>query len=91
VVKSLNQLGYHEFEESRRPRGALGRVAIAAAGDDRVAVRVVIQLIDRLGFDGVDAGSLEAGAALGPGGLVFGVIHNTEELSNLLLDYAWSA
>src|SRR5438876_2986702 len=24
VVKSLNQLGYHEFEEGRRPRGAPG-------------------------------------------------------------------
>src|ERR1700738_3027019 len=32
VVKSLNQLGYHEFEENRRPRGAPDRVAIAAAG-----------------------------------------------------------
>ncbi len=91
VVKSLNQLGYHEFEESRRPRGAPGRLAIAAAGDDRIAVRAVLQLIDRLGFDGVDAGSLEAGAALGPNGLVFGVAYDAEELSNLLLAYAWSA
>jgi 8-hydroxy-5-deazaflavin:NADPH oxidoreductase len=91
VVKSLNQLAYHEFEENRRPRGAPGRVAIAAAGNDRIAVRAVIQLIDRLGFDGVDAGSLEAGAALGPDGLAFGVAHNAEQLSNLLLGYAWTA
>jgi predicted dinucleotide-binding enzyme len=66
-------------------------VAIAAAGDDRIAVRAVTQLIDRLGFDGIDAGPLEAGVALGPDGLVFGVVHNAEELSNLLLDDAWSA
>jgi predicted dinucleotide-binding enzyme len=91
VVKSLNQLGYHEFEENLRPRGAPGRVAIAAAGNDRMAVRAVIQLIDRLGFDGVDAGSLEAGATLGPDGLAFGVAHNAEQLSNLLLGYAWTA
>src|SRR6266478_9220139 len=38
VVKSLNQLGYHEFEEGRRSRGVPGRIAIAAAGDDRAAV-----------------------------------------------------
>jgi predicted dinucleotide-binding enzyme len=72
VVTSLNQLGYREFEEGRRPRGASGRVAIAAAGNDRAAVRAVVQLIDRLGFD---AGSLEAGLALEPDGRAFGVTY----------------
>ena len=64
VVKSLNQLGYHEFEESRRPGGAPGRIAVAAAGNDRAAVHAVLQLIDRLGFDPVDAGPLEASLAV---------------------------
>src|SRR5579859_6693715 len=32
VVKSLNQLGYHELDESRRPAGAPDRIGIAAAG-----------------------------------------------------------
>src|SRR6185436_19585875 len=50
VVKSLNQLGYHELDEGGRPPGAPDRLAIAAAGDDRAAVRAVIQLIERLGF-----------------------------------------
>jgi predicted dinucleotide-binding enzyme len=84
VVKSLNHLGYFKVEKSRRPRGTPGRLAIAAAGDDRAAVAAVLQLIDRLGFDAVDAGGLEAGLALQPGGPVFGVGHNAEELSNLL-------
>jgi predicted dinucleotide-binding enzyme len=84
VVKSLNQLGYHEFEEGRRPPGAPDRVAIAAAGDDRAAVTEVLQLIDRLGFDAVDAGPLEAGVALEPDGSAFGVAYSTGELSNLL-------
>jgi predicted dinucleotide-binding enzyme len=35
VVKSLNQLGYHELDELRRPAGAPDRVAVGAAGDDR--------------------------------------------------------
>src|SRR5262245_37889175 len=30
VVKSLNQLGYHQFEENRRAGGTPGRVAIGA-------------------------------------------------------------
>ena len=84
VVKSLNQLGYHEFEEGRRPPGAPDRVAIAAAGDDRAAVIEVLQLIDRLGFHAVDAGPLEAGVALEPDGSAFGVAYSTGELSNLL-------
>jgi predicted dinucleotide-binding enzyme len=91
VVKSLNQLGYYEFDKGRRPRGAPGRIAIAAAGDDRAAVAAVMQLIDRLGFDAVDAGPLEAGVALEPDGPVFGVAHTAAELSDLLWSEASSA
>jgi predicted dinucleotide-binding enzyme len=91
VVKSLNQLGYFKFEKSRRPRGTPGRLAMAAAGDDRAAVAAVLQLIDRLGFDAVDAGGLEAGLALQPDGPVFGVGHSAEELSNLLSPEAATA
>jgi predicted dinucleotide-binding enzyme len=80
VVKSLNQLGYHEFEEGRRPRGVPGRIAVAAAGDDRAAVLAVLQIIDRLGFDAVDARPLEAGVALEPDGL-FRVSYSANELS----------
>ena len=68
VVKSLNQLGYHELDELGRPAGAPDRIAIGAAGEDRVAVRAVMRLVDRLGFDAVDAGPLGNGVALEPGG-----------------------
>jgi 8-hydroxy-5-deazaflavin:NADPH oxidoreductase len=91
VVKSLNHLGYDEMERGRRPRGTPGRIAIAAAGDDRAAVAAVLQLIDRLGFDAVDAGPLEAGLALQPEGAVFGVAHSSGELSSLLWPEASSA
>jgi 8-hydroxy-5-deazaflavin:NADPH oxidoreductase len=91
VVKSLNHLGYFKFEKSRRPPGTPGRIAIAAAGDDRAAVSAVLHLIDRLGFDAVAAGGLEAGLALQPDGPVFGVGHSAEEMSNLLSPEAASA
>jgi predicted dinucleotide-binding enzyme len=84
VVKSLNHLGYFKFEKSRRPRGTPGRVGMAAAGNDPAAVAEVLQLIDTLGFDAVDAGNLEAGLALQPGGPIFGAGHSAKELSNLL-------
>jgi len=66
-------------------------MAMAAAGDDRAAVAAVMQLIDKLGFDAVDAGPLEAGRALEPDGPVFGVSYSADELSNLLLPTASSA
>jgi predicted dinucleotide-binding enzyme len=91
VVKSLNHLGYFKFEKSRRPRGTPGRIAMAAAGNDRSAVDAVLQLIDTLGFDPVDAGNLESGLALQPGGPIFGAGHGARELSNLLSREAVSA
>jgi len=91
VVKSLNHITYYKFDESRLPHGASGRIAIAAAGDDRAAVAAVMQLIDRLGFDAVDAGPLEAGLALEPNGSVFGVSYSADDLSNLLRPTASSA
>jgi predicted dinucleotide-binding enzyme len=57
---------------------------MAAAGDDPAAVAAVLQLIDDLGFDPVNAGNLEAGLALQPGGPIFGAGHNAKELSNFL-------
>jgi predicted dinucleotide-binding enzyme len=84
VVKSLNHLGYFKFEKSRRPHGTPGRIGMAVAGNDRLAVAAVLQLIDTLGFDAVDAGNLESGLALQPGGPIFGAGHSARELSNLL-------
>jgi hypothetical protein len=84
VVKSLNQLGYHQLEEHRRPKGASDRIALGAAGDDRLAVRKVMRLLDRLGFDSVDAGPLNNGIALEPDGSPIATTYNAHELSKLL-------
>jgi predicted dinucleotide-binding enzyme len=84
VVKSLNQLGYHDLEEQRRPSGAPDRIAIGAAGEDRVAVRAVMRLIDRLGFDAVDAGPLASGLVLEPDGSPFPVTYSGDELRELV-------
>jgi predicted dinucleotide-binding enzyme len=50
-----------------------------------------MQLIDRLGFDPVDAGPLDAGVALEPNGPVFGASYTAGELSDLLWPAASSA
>jgi 8-hydroxy-5-deazaflavin:NADPH oxidoreductase len=84
VVKSLNQLGYHQLEETQRPTGEPDRIAIGAAGDDRLAVRKVMRLLDRLGFDPVDAGPLKNGSALEPDGSPIAATYSADQLSQLI-------
>jgi 8-hydroxy-5-deazaflavin:NADPH oxidoreductase len=84
VVKSLNQLGYHQLEENQRPKGAPDRIAIGAAGDDRLAVAKVMRLLDRLGFDPVNAGPLKNGLALEPDGSPVAATYNADQLAKLV-------
>jgi len=84
LVKSLNQLGYHQLEENRRPRGAPDRIAIGAAGDDELAVRTVMRLLDRFGFDPVDAGPLKNGTALEPDGSPIAATYSADKLTELV-------
>lgn len=72
VVKTLNQIGYHDLEDWRRPAGATDRLALGVAGNDARAVDQVAELVDRVGYDPVRLGSLKAGRALEPGNAVFG-------------------
>ena len=88
VVKSLNQLGYHQLEENERPKGAPDRVAIGAAGDDQLAVRKVMRLLDRLGFDPIDAGPLKNGLVLEPDGSPIATTYSAEQLAELVSRWA---
>jgi len=72
IVKTFNHTGYHDLEPDRRPPGHPERLALAVAGDDPAAVRIVTAIIDRLGYDPVPLDGLAAGIALQPGGTVFG-------------------
>ena len=81
IVKSLNQLGYHELDEYPRDQGAADRIAVAAAGDDRAAVHVVMSLVDRLGFDPVDGGALANGKQLEPDGSPYAQTYTADELA----------
>ena len=80
VVKSLNQLGYHQLEENRRPKRAPDRIGMGAAGDDRFALKKVMRLLDRLGFDPVDAGPLKYGHSLEPDGSPIAATYSADEL-----------
>jgi 8-hydroxy-5-deazaflavin:NADPH oxidoreductase len=71
LVRTLNHIGYHELEEDGRPRGDPQRRALAIAGDDEEARRLVAGVIDRMGYDPVDAGPLAAARKLEPGTAIF--------------------
>lgn len=59
VVKAFNNINWERLLENGQPTGTPGRIALPVAGDDPAAKAVILQLIDQLGFDGVDAGGLD--------------------------------
>src|SRR5262245_38187304 len=59
VVKAFNNILWTHLLEHGRPAGAEGRIALPVAGDDADAKRTVMDLVEELGFDPVDAGSLD--------------------------------
>jgi predicted dinucleotide-binding enzyme len=63
VVKALNAIPENEIERDARPSGAPDRRARPIAGDADHAKAVVVDLLDLLGFDAMDAGPLRAGAS----------------------------
>jgi len=59
VIKAFNNIFFKSLLEKGTPRGSEGRVAVPVAGDDSDAKAKVMQLVDELGFDAVDAGGLD--------------------------------
>ncbi|HEV8454216.1 MAG TPA: NAD(P)-binding domain-containing protein [Gemmatimonadales bacterium] len=72
VVKAFNNIYARHLLERGKSRGAAGRIALPVAGDEKRAKDVVIRLLDELGFDGVDAGSLDESWRQQPGTPVYG-------------------
>jgi predicted dinucleotide-binding enzyme len=71
VVKAFNTVNYKHLLELGRPAGSPGRLALPVAGDDASAKQVVLQLINELGFDGVDDGGLDDSCRQQPGTPVY--------------------
>ncbi|MBI5159824.1 MAG: NADP oxidoreductase, partial [Micrococcales bacterium] len=91
VVKALGHLGYHDLEDESRPRGTPGRRAIAIAGDDADAVRTAARIVDRLGFDPVEAGPLAEGVRFEPFTELFGANAAAGEVRAMLERFPDSA
>jgi predicted dinucleotide-binding enzyme len=61
VVKAFNAISWTNLRDAGRPAGDPERLGIPFSGDDERAKRTVAELIDEIGFDPVDAGTLAQG------------------------------
>ena len=84
VVKAFNNIYARHLLERGKPRGAAGRIALPVAGDDKRAKDNVIRLLDGLGFDGVDAGSLDESWRQQPATPVYGTDLDVEGVRKAL-------
>ena len=71
VIKTFNNIYADHLRDNGRPAATPGRIALPVAGDDDAAKAVVMQLIDKLGFDAVDAGTLDQSWRQQPGTPVY--------------------
>ncbi len=73
IVKAFNTIYFERIAHEGRPSGSKERIAVPIAGDDPDAKQVVGALIDDMGFDPVDAGSLADGRRQEPRTRVYNV------------------
>lgn len=71
VIKAFNNIYASHLLDNGRPKGAPNRIALPVAGDDAAAKAIVMKLVDELGFDPVDAGTLDESWRQQPGTPVY--------------------
>jgi 8-hydroxy-5-deazaflavin:NADPH oxidoreductase len=71
VIKAFNDIYAEHLGKLGKPKGTPGRIALPVAGDDARAKAVVMKLVDELGFDPVDAGTLDESWRQQPGTPVY--------------------
>jgi predicted dinucleotide-binding enzyme len=86
VIKSFNNIYAKHLMENGRPRGDPKRIALPVAGDDDGQKAVVMRLVDELGFDPVDAGSLDESWRQQPGTPVYGTDHDAAGVKRALAE-----
>lgn len=59
IVKTFSNIGAYSLLTEGKPKNSAGRIAIAVSGDVQEEIDLVMGLVDDVGFDALDAGSLE--------------------------------
>ena len=78
VTKAFNTINWRNLLADGREHGDPQRIAIPIAGDDEAAKATVSGLVDAIGFDPVDSGSLDDSRHQEPGTPVYGANLNAE-------------
>ena len=71
VVKVFNSILATSLKVLGRPKGDKNRIALAVSGDDTKAKEVVFKLVDELGFDFFDVGTIAQSWQQQPGSPVY--------------------
>ena len=71
VVKVFNNILADHLEKMGQPVGAPGRIALPVASDDEAAKRKVMDLVEELGFDAAEGGSLHESWRQQPGTAIY--------------------
>ena len=71
VVKVFNSILAESLKDMGRPKGQKNRIALAVSGDDTKAKGVVFKLVDELGFDSFDIGTIAQSWKQQPGTSIY--------------------
>jgi predicted dinucleotide-binding enzyme len=86
VVKAFNHIYSGDITSKAADAGTTGRRALAIFGDDEAARATVQAVIDELGFDVVDGGSLSESWRIEPGTPGYGAADDAAALTQHLAD-----
>nr|WP_255363974.1 NAD(P)-binding domain-containing protein [Dyella sp. 333MFSha] len=86
VIKAFNNIYAEHLRTHGKPSTADKRIALPVAGDDSNAKATILKLVDELGFDGVDAGTLAESWRQQPASPVYGTDLDLEGVRQALLD-----
>ena len=86
VVKAFNTLGVASLRTLGKPAGTPGRIALPVAGDDAPAKARVMELVDQIGFDAVDAGGIDESWRQQPGTPVYTADLDAERVRTALAE-----
>ena len=71
IIKAFNNIYAEHLANRGKPPGTPGRIALPVSGDDPEAKRVLMDLVNDMGFDPVDAGGLDESWRQQPGTPVY--------------------
>lgn len=80
VVKVFNSILATSLKDKSKPKGEKDRIALAVSGDNAKAKEIVFKLVDDLGFDPFDIGTIAQSWKQQPGAVVYCRDINLEEL-----------